>query len=409
MSRCVLIVAPWLPWPADFGGAARVYHLARGLAAQHEIMLLAPGGPDEHDALRALGEWCDVTVVPAHWTARQPAGRSKRLRQVRSLSGKRSFLEAMTWDPRFQAALDRLLATRRIDLVQFEFPQMALFRPPRPVPTVLDAHNIEHELLERVAAGTSSLGQGVFNRAEAQKVRVLERDLWRDATVCVATSQRDACTIERASGTPTRVVPNGVDIDFLGAFPRQPRSGALVFTGAMRHAPNADGARWFVEQVLPLLQRQRPDVSLAIVGADPPPSVVALAESDGVQVTGGVADVRPWLAAASVAVVPLRAGGGTRLKILEAFAASVPVVSTTLGAEGLGVRDSEQLLLADTPREFAAAVARVLSDGSLAARLATNGGTLAATSYDWTRIVPQLVAAHDLALERFQSRNAAAT
>jgi glycosyltransferase involved in cell wall biosynthesis len=406
MRRAVLIVAPWLPWPVDFGGAARVYQLTRGLAEQHEVMLLAPAGPDEHDALRALGEWCDVTAVPVRWTARQPADRAKRLRQLLSLTGRRSFLEATTWKPQFQATLERLFATRRIDLVQFEFPQMALFRPPRPVATVVDAHNVEHELLARVAADASSLGQRVFNLAEAQKARALERAVWRAATVCVATSERDACAIEHASGTPTRVVPNGVDVDYYAGWPRQPILDRLVFTGAMRHAPNAEGARWFVEQVLPLVRRDVPDASLAVVGADPPASVRALAGAL-VHVTGRVDAVRPWLATANVAVVPLHAGGGTRLKILEAFAAGTPVVSTTLGAEGLAVRHGEQLLLADTPTEFAAAVTRVLSNDALAARLAASGAALARANYDWSRITPQLVAAHDLALERFESHSAA--
>jgi glycosyltransferase involved in cell wall biosynthesis len=124
-----------------------------------------------------------------------------------------------------------------------------------------------------------------------------------------------------------------------------------------------------------------------------------------VHVTGRVDAVRPWLATANVAVVPLHAGGGTRLKILEAFAAGTPVVSTTLGAEGLAVRHGEQLLLADTPTEFAAAVTRVLSNDALAARLAASGAALARANYDWSRITPQLVAAHNLALARFESHS----
>ena len=405
MRRQILIVAPWLPWPVDFGGAARVYHLARGLAAQHDVLLLAPAGPEEAEALRTLGAWCDVTAVPARWTARQPAGRGKRLLQLRSLASRRSFLESATCRPQFQATLDRLINTRRIEIVQFEFPQMARYHVPPSLPTVLDAHNLEHELLARVAARAPSLQQRVFNLAESQKVRALERRVWRSMTVCVATSERDAQAIERESGTPTLLVPNGVDTRFFATLPRRPQPGSIVFTGAMRHAPNTEGALWFVERVLPLLRRELPEVSLAIVGADPPEEVQALAD-EWVNVTGRVDDVRPWLAEASVAIVPLHAGGGTRLKILDAFAAGVPVVSTTLGAEGLAVTDGAQLLLADTPEAFAMAVMRVLRDSALAERLADAGRETACALYDWSRVTAQLVMAHNLALERAGSRSA---
>jgi glycosyltransferase involved in cell wall biosynthesis len=405
LTRSVLIVAPFLPWPVDFGGAARVFHLTRELARVHEVMLIAPARDDEFDALLALGAICDVTAVPARGTAREPAGARKRLLQARSLAGRRSFQELFARSDAFQAALEQLFRTRRIDLVQYEFPQMARYRPPRPRPTVCDAHNVEHELLRRVAATTPSLFQRVFNLAESQKVRLSERAAWQRSTACVTTSERDAAVVRAATDTPVVVVPNGVDVASFTTGHRAPHRHHAIFTGAMRHAPNADGAHWYVTQVQPLVARALPGASLAIVGADPPPSVSAL-RADDVQVTGRVDDVRPYLAQASVAVVPLRAGSGTRLKILEAFAAGVPVVSTSLGAEGLDVQHETQLLLADDAAAFAAAVTRLMRDRSLAEKLAANARALAA-GYDWARIAPRLVAAHDLAIERFNSASRA--
>ena len=401
MKRSILIIAPFLPWPADFGGAARIYHLARELAREHTVTLVAPATAAEHAAVTTLGALCDVTAVPAVWTARQPAGRAKRLRQARSLGSQRAYLEVSGYDARMQAVIERLFLTRRIDLVQFELPQAALYPLPRSVPTVFNAQNIEHELLRRVARESTGLARRAFNLAEARKVAAVERRVWRAATVCVATSTGDAETISRLSGTPTRVVPNGVDAAFFGEARRDPAPAPLlVFTGAMRHAPNADGARWLIERVLPRVRLLVPGAQVAIVGADPPSDVLAMAATD-VMVTGRVDDVRPWLGRAAVAVVPLRAGGGTRLKILEAFAAGVPVISTTLGAEGLDVADGEHLLLADTPDAFAVAVARVVRDPPLRARLSDAARALVAAHYDWTRIAPRLMAAHDLAVERF--------
>jgi glycosyltransferase involved in cell wall biosynthesis len=399
MSGAILVVAPYLPWPVDFGGAARIYYLVRELAKTNEVMLVAPATHAEFDALQALGAICDVTAVPARVTAREAARIHKRLTQARSMASRRSFQELFSFSSRFQAVLDRLFLTRRVDLVQYEFPQMTLYRPPRPCPTVLDVHNIEHDLLRRVARTTPSLYQRVFNLAEAEKVRPLERDAWQRSTVCVTTSDRDANVVRAATDAPVLVVPNGADIAYFRTTRGAPRPHHVVFTGAMRHAPNADAARWYVEQVQPRVACGVPDASLAIVGADPPADVLAL-RSDAVRVTERVDDVRPYLAEASVAVVPLRAGGGTRLKILEAFAAGVPVVSTRLGAEGLDTVDGIHLLLADNAEDFAAAVVRVLRDHVLAERLVANARELG-EQYDWARIAPKLSAAHDLATERF--------
>src|SRR4051812_34140446 len=158
----VLIVAPYLPWPVDFGGAARIYNLVRQLARQHDVVVVAPLAGDERDALTALGKICDVTAVPAAWSARQAAGRRKRVQQLRSLAGRQSFQVRASFSPQMQAAIERLFLTRRIDVVQHEFPQMALYQTPRPCPTVLDAHNVEYELLRRVAGSSASLGQRIF-------------------------------------------------------------------------------------------------------------------------------------------------------------------------------------------------------------------------------------------------------
>ena len=169
----------------------------------------------------------------------------------------------------------------------------------------------------------------------------------------------------------------------------------------MRHHPNADGARWYVEQIHPLVQRVIPEVQVKIVGADPPADVSALA-SDSVEVTGYVDDVDPYLSDAAVAVVPLRSGSGTRLKILEALAAQLPVVSTTLGAEGIDVRDDVDLFLRDTPQAFAEAVIAVLHSHTPPSYSTLNGQRIVQQHYDWdSAIIPQLLVAHDRAVELF--------
>jgi glycosyltransferase involved in cell wall biosynthesis len=401
-ASSILIIAPFLPWPADFGGALRVYHLLRGLSERHAVTLLAPATAAEFDASRELGQLCDVVTVPATTTARHPAGARKRVRQVRAQLGPRSFAELSGYNPQLEAAIATIFLSRRIDLVQYEFPAAALHRLPEPRPTIFDAHNVEYELLERVARAGVSLPRQVFNATEAAKVRRLEERLWRAATLAVATSERDAVTIGAVTGNVVPVVPNGVD-PALFDIVRVPEAGHIVFIGAMRHQPNADAAVWFAREILPLVRAREADVRFTIVGADPPPAVRALA-GDGITVTGYVNDVWPYLATAALAVVPLRSGGGTRLKILEAFAAGVPVVSTTLGAEGLEVVSGEHLLLADTPDELAAGALLVLRERTFAQRLAAAAYALTLERYSWERIVPLLEDAHTLALGRFEQQ-----
>ncbi|MDI3339046.1 MAG: glycosyltransferase, partial [Sphaerobacter sp.] len=329
----ILFVTPYLPDPPDFGGAARMFHLIRTVAAHHEVVVLSLAGPGE----ASPGGNLSARVIPVRvpLTARQPPDRRKRLAQVRSLLSRHSFQDALYHHPAMQAALDRLLRSEPVDLVQLEFAQMGRYRLPPGVPTVLDVHNVEHDVL-RQAATLGSLPRRLFNAIEYRKFRREEIAAWRRATACVATSAADAAAVAAATGREVAVVPNGVDLDDV---PRLPLAGtdpaALVFVGAMRYRPNADAARWFVEAVFPRVRAALPTATLTIVGADPPPDVLALGAVPGVQVTGTVPTVRPWVERAGTVVVPLRAGGGTRLKILEAFAMGRPVVSTRLGAAGI--------------------------------------------------------------------------
>ncbi len=389
MSLRILFVTPYLPAPPDFGGASRMYHLIRETGRRHAVTtlsLIAPGD-DPRVAEAALGRVVPVTVP---LTARMAAAPAKRLVQIRSLVSPQSFQRRFYWYAAMQRVLDRLIASESFDVVQFEFSQMGAYRVPPGVPSILDIHNIEHDVLRRIAA-SGSPARRLFNQIEYRKYRREEIDAWRRMRGCVATSPGDAGIVSRATRRPVEVVPNGVDLD---AFSRLPLDGAdpgaLVFVGAMRYRPNADAARYFVEEILPRLRVTIPGVELAIVGADPPPDVVALGEMPGVRVTGTVPDVRPWMRNAGVVVVPLLSGGGTRLKILEAFAMGRPVVSTSIGAAGIEARDGEHLLLADRPEAFARAVTRLATEPGLRERLVERAYALVRDRYQWSSAAERL-------------------
>lgn len=385
----ILFVTPYLPAPPNFGGARRMYELIRGAARRHEVITLSLCGPDDdpHGAEAEIGR---VVPVPVSLTARMPPGRSKRLAQLRSLASPRSFQQHLYRHAAMQQAIDLVLRDEHIDLAQLEFSQMGGYRVAAGTPSLLDVHNIEHDVLRQVAAA-GPLSRRLFNLIEERKFRREEIAAWRRVTHCLATAPDDARRIEDATGRPVSLIPNGVDTSY---FSRAPLAEGdvrhLIFVGAMRYQPNADAAMFFVDQVLPCLQQAMPDIRLTIVGADPPPDVVALAAQPGVVVTGTVPDVRPWLRQAGIVVVPLRSGGGTRLKILEAFAAGRPVVATTIGAAGIDARHEVHLLLADTPADFRDAISRLVQDPELRNRLVDRAAGLVRERYEWSKINDQL-------------------
>lgn len=390
----VLFVTPYLPAPPDFGGAIRMYHLIREAARAHEVAILSLGGPGDDPTLsqRELGP---TIVVPVPWTGRQPPSAAKRLGQLRSLFSLHSAQYRQMVQPALQAALDRLLRERPVDLVQLEFSLTGLYRLPRGTPTVLDVHNVEHDLVRQVAR-RGSLARRWFNAVEWRKLRRDELEAWRRASACLATSAVDGRVIESATGCAAVIIPNGIDPDRL---PRSPlalgRPERLLFVGTLRYWPNAEGVRFFVTQVLPRLRDRIPGIEFVVAGADPSPELVELAKEPGVRLVGRVPDPRPWLEQAGAVVVPLLSGSGTRLKVLEAFAAGRPVVSTRLGAAGLEVEDGVHLLLADSPEEMATTIARLVESPGLRERLVENAWRLVDERYRWATIGQRLLETYD--------------
>ncbi len=388
----ILFATPYLPVPPDFGGARRIYELIRGARGIHEVRTVSLTGPegDMASAERAVGP---ISAVRVPFTARDATTRQRRLLQIRSLASAQSAQHRLYVDQRFQQALDDL--ARETDLVQFEFSQMGSYRTAPGSPTVLDVHNIEHHLLKQMA-DDGSISRRLFNVIELRKFRSEEIAAWKRATCCIVTSDADARVVERATGKPAPVIPNGVDLEFFRhADELEIESGLIAFAGAMRYRPNAEAVKYFADQILPLVRREAPHVRFAIVGADPPCDVMALGQINGVIVTGTVPDVRPWLARAEVVVVPLRQGGGTRLKILEAFASGRPVVSTTIGAAGIDAAHEHELLLADDDESFVQSVLRLINDPELRARLAGNALRLVQRRYQWSTICETLNDLHE--------------
>lgn len=417
----ILLLSPYPPYPPRGGGTMRIYQIIRGLARRHTVTCLtfAPDAEAEA-ALAPLHELCRVIVV------RGPAARSPVRRAWTTLASPRPDMALRNLAPAFSAALADLVAHERFDIVQAESIELASYLaelaatlPPARRPLLaLDQFNAEYVLQKRAALTDlravftapqfkklpRRLAGGIYSLAQWLKLARYERRMLRICDLTVVVSDEDQQALKHLGvSAPFAVVPNGVDTDsFSRAALLAERSAplvfaapTLVFSGTLDFRPNVDALSWFVEAVLPLLQARRPAIRLLAVGRRPAPALQQLAAQGRLTLTGEVADARPAIAGASVYIVPMRIGGGIRLKLLEALALEAPVVSTSMGAEGVaGLRDGVHCLLADSAEHFAAAVCRLLDEAETGARLGAAGRELARANYDWATIVPRLEAAY---------------
>jgi glycosyltransferase involved in cell wall biosynthesis len=298
------------------------------------------------------------------------------------------------------AAIEAHLATKHYDIVQFEGVELFSYlstimkSPWRPRSIVWDWHNIESELMVRYSQHAATPFHKMYLRKSAKQLKVLERDLLANCDLHLVTSERERdYLVQIRSDIQIAVVENGVDVRYFDSRHSEQLNlsssrirNRILFVGTMDYHPNADGARYFCDEVWPLLHQQMPSTIFTIVGRNPPASVLDLARRQGVEVTGTVADVRPYYQEAFVVVVPLRIGGGTRLKILEAMAAGIPVVSTSQGMEGLRVEPGRHLELADTIEDFSFHVNSLRRDRLHRERLSRAGRKLVEDHYDWGAI-----------------------
>jgi glycosyltransferase involved in cell wall biosynthesis len=372
----------------------------RSLAKNHEVSLISFTATDEfrRTSLDATQAYCkEVVVFPDMEFVDR---RDKRLLQARSLVSMHSFEHLLVARrAEFLARLQQLVDSGQFDIVQVEFVQMAALQPRlfagRRFRTVLDEHNIEFDIVKRTASAEVSMARRLYSAIDWRKLKREEVAAWRRFDGVSVTSERDGAILsELEPRTKVSVVPNGVDIDLFKPPTTEPDRDSLLFFGAMNYYPNQDGLTYFIEQIFPLILAKRPSTKLWVVG--PAPDSVKRLHSPNIEVTGFVDAVEPYIDAATAAIVPLRLGGGTRLKIVEAMSKAKPIISTRVGAEGIDVVDGESALLADDPRRFADHVESVLADAALAKRLGTAARQLAEARYSW----PALVAG----LERFYDR-----
>ena len=388
----ILYVSQMPASPPRFGAQARIHGLMTELARRHDLtaVMLVDDEFDIEECRLAMQAFCrEVILVPYPHGGH---GLAKRLQQIRSLASIRSFERLRVMVPAMQQALDQVLRTRRFDMVNLEFTflghcNLRQAPPGERLPSVVvDSHNIDYDLARQYARAGASVARRLYAGANWRKLRREELGTYRDADgvyLCSAADERRL--LDEIPGIRTAVIPNAADIEYYQPRPTDhpPDGRTVVFFGLLSYAPNVDGVIHFARDIWPRIAEAHPEARCKIIGGQPPQSLLELA-GPRVELTGFVPDLRPHLAAASVVVVPLRLGGGTRLKIVEAMAMGKAIVSTTLGAEGIEATPGQDLLIEDRPEAFADAVSRLLADPGLTARMGNSARRLAVERYAWS-------------------------
>jgi sugar transferase (PEP-CTERM/EpsH1 system associated) len=382
--------------PVDKGGKIRTYHMLRELKCEHHVTYLTlDDGSAAPDAAELASEYCH-RLVRIPFSVREKLTPRFYAELALNIGSRLPYAIAKYRSPAMRAAIESRARSGYHDVLVCDFlaPSVNL-RDGLPCAQVLFQHNVEAMIWRRHVEAQNNVLKRAYVQRQWQKMLTYERDQCRRFDHVIAVSREDADTIRRDYGVEAvSDVPTGVDTEFFRPRADYPAgTHELVFTGSMDWMPNQDAIAYFVAEILPRLRRSIPQVTLTVVGRNPPPALEKLARADAsIKVTGYVEDVRPYMERAAGYVVPLRVGGGTRLKIFEAMAMERPVVSTSIGAEGLPVRDGVELLIGDSPDEFAEAVIRVLRDPVAARRLGRSGAELVRKKYAWGRVADSFAA-----------------
>ena len=375
-------------WPLNVGGRLRSFHIISELSQQHRITVITTHRPDE-----------DPSELPKHLphcerviSLPYAAPKAGSMRFAGALA--RSWTSGLPVDlskwrvPAFCAEVEWILGTGAVDICVADFLYAAVNVPSETsVPVILFAHNVEHMIWKRLAANEKRLLRRALLEVEWRKVRNSERDVCARAQAVIAVSPLDAALLlENSPRARVRSMPTGVDTAYFSPNGTPESDAHLVFSGAMDWYPNEDAMLFFMTEILPLIRQEIRTVTMTIVGRNPSARLRHAGDAAGVRITGTVDDVRSFIDEGAVYVVPLRIGGGTRLKIFEALSMGKAVVSTSVGAEGLPLMHEQHYVRADEPKDFSRAVVSLLRDPMRRQALGTAGRKLVQTRYSWRNV-----------------------
>ena len=383
----ILHLSPYCPVPPNFGGALRIYHLLKGISKNNEVTFVTFGRESElkllTDHFNSKAKAFHVVSPPWTWSYR-------RIAQFYALWTSGSFFSLFSKSMEMQKKLDEILEAEDFDIVQMEFPIMGNFELKTDAVKILDEHNIEYDNLFRMWKYQQNSLRRIHYYREYKKSYDEEITTCKKMDAIFVVSERDKMILNKdVPSIPKFTIPNGVDTSYFYPSFDEPEPYSMVFTGMMGYFPNYDGMLYFLDQIFPLILKKIPQAKVYIVG-NSPPKALQDRSSENVIVTGFVDDVRPYVWGASLYVVPLRMGGGTRLKVLEALSMKKPVITTSIGCEGITVSDGESVLIEDDPQNFAMRAVDLLKDLAMRKILSSNGYELIRSTYDWEIITAKI-------------------
>ncbi len=384
----VVVVGGALPYPANSGGRIRTLNLLVRLARSHRVTYVGTRNPDRAEGRAAAQYLGDhrVAAVEVEHTVPAKSGPRFYARLAANLASPLPYSVASHQSPALTRAVRGLAARGGVDLWQAEWAAgVSALRGLPGARKVVMAHNVETLIWERYRENEPDPARRWYIGHQCRKFERFERRAFAEADRVVTVSEGDAALVRGRFGMPrVDVVDNGIDRAFFGAVTGDRDPFTVLYLGSLDWRPNQDALALLLDRIFPAVRAAEPRARLDVVGRNPPASLARRASAcEGVTVHADVADVRPFLARGSVMAVPLRIGGGSRLKILEALASGLPVVSTRVGAEGLCLRDGEHLVIADEPDAIAAALLAALREPGPARDLAERGRTLVHERYDW--------------------------
>lgn len=388
----ILMITNSLPYPMISGDRIRNYNLLRRVANRHEVSLAALlESPADIEGVPHLRQFC-ARVETANFERRSRLAKAPGMLRY-ALEGKPPELKIL-YSEELARKSKQLVSILDFDIIQIDT-RMGLYLETLPKnshhKSILMFHNFSFQQGYRIFQVEPRWDRKIRRLLDTVAMLQWEPRYAKRFDRCTTVSEIDRALLLKANPRlQIDVIPNGVDIQKYEPLPAENASPTMLFIGNMEYTPCVDAVLYFCREIFPHIRRTIGAAQLWIVGRDPRPEVLQL-NGDGVQVTGRVEDVVPYYKRSAVCVVPLRAGGGTRLKILEAMALGRPVVSTTIGCEGLEVVDGEHLLIADTPEQFAEKTVRLLTDRELYQYISANGRRLVEARYGWDKIVERLI------------------
>lgn len=387
-----------IPYPPKNGVLQRNYNLVKEISKYNKIFLIAfnqktllPTDKDVKDAIAALKRYCEyIEVVPL------PSDKSlwvKNLLMAKSVFTKKPYTVNWNQSQVMENLIKKVTSSFKPDIIHYDTIGLAEYwKPSFDGPQILNHHNIESAMMFRRYENEKNVFKRLYFYQEAKKIEQYEKKHCGLFHANLTVSEDDGVILKRLlPEIKTEVISNGVDTAYFCPTKAKIQKISLIFGGGMGWYPNRDAMLWFADEIWPLIKKEYPDIKMTVIGKKPPDKLIKLSKDDSnLIVTGYVDDVRPYFEEALIYVCPIRDGGGTRLKILDALSMGKPIVATTIAVEGIKVIPNKHVLIADTPEQFVVQIVKLIEDKDLRERLSVEGRKLVEENYDWSIIGQKL-------------------